>query len=1031
MARGLLVFLVALTPSLTSRALDSTGIRKLFADPPREFSSGPLWVWNDQLTEQEITDTLRDLAGQQVKQVFVHPRPGLMTPYLSADWFRLWKTALREAERLDMNLWIYDENSYPSGFAGGFVPESMPQARGRGLAFRESKSTPKWDGNTVAVFRLVGEHPENVTQRVRSGDSLPEGHAYLTAYVQRAPNAPWTAGWSYVDLLYPGVTERFLDITLGAYQREIGNQFGKRVPGIFTDEPNLRPAGGLPWTDDLPGRFRQRWGYDLLEHLDSLHFKSGDWRRVRHNYFSLLNELFIERWAKPYRDRCDQLGLEMTGHYWEHEWPNCAAVPDNMAMYAWEQRPAIDCLMNQYSEQTHAQFGNIRSVRELNSIANQLGKKRTLCEVYGAGGWDLRFADMKRQADWLGVLGVNTFDQHLSYVTIRGARKRDHPQSFSYHEPWWQAYHLCGAYLQRLSVAVSQGQQRNHILVLEPTSTAWMYQGEEASLSELGDAFFKLLYLLESAQIEYDIGCEDVMARHGSVEGHALRIGQRTYDLVIVPPLTENLNGPTWELLNRYVANGGPVIECQPSRSGQLPRRDGALAPNDAALAGWNSRWQRLNAEQLPAVLAAQESKSGFSISRSANDRGILFHMRRQLDDGELLLLVNTSAEFPSSGSLHSTAGHLQQWDLESGHVDPYPFQPGPAGIDADYQLPPCGSLLLFLGKSTTASPPPRAESASFINPVGAVAVERIEPNILVVDYVDITAGGETRTNLYVYQANQFAFQKNGLERDPWDSAVQFKDNLISKRFPKESGFDAKYRFVIEEKVPEQLSVVLERPDLYTVRCNGQPIAWDRSDWWLDKSFGRIKIGAVAKVGLNEITIHAAPFTVYHEVESAYVVGNFQVRAREHGFVLTPDRALELGPWNEQGHPFYAAGVQYRERFDVKDIGESRYVVALSSWYGSVARVHVNGDPAGYIGYPPWQCDVTKHLRPGQNTIDVVAIGTLKNTLGPHHGKPPLGTAWPGMFQKAPNPGPPPGKEYDTVGYGLFAPFTLEEVRTN
>jgi len=34
--------------------------------------------------------------------------------------------ALAEAERLDMNVWIYDENSYPSGFAGGWVPELMP-----------------------------------------------------------------------------------------------------------------------------------------------------------------------------------------------------------------------------------------------------------------------------------------------------------------------------------------------------------------------------------------------------------------------------------------------------------------------------------------------------------------------------------------------------------------------------------------------------------------------------------------------------------------------------------------------------------------------------------------------------------------------------------------------------------------------------------------------------------------------------------------------------------------------------------------
>src|ERR1019366_10062220 len=86
-----------------SQAADSSRAKALFKDPPREYSTGPLWVWNDMLTERQVRETLRDLAGQKVKQAWVHPRPGLMTPYLSKDWFGLWKAALDEARRLDMN----------------------------------------------------------------------------------------------------------------------------------------------------------------------------------------------------------------------------------------------------------------------------------------------------------------------------------------------------------------------------------------------------------------------------------------------------------------------------------------------------------------------------------------------------------------------------------------------------------------------------------------------------------------------------------------------------------------------------------------------------------------------------------------------------------------------------------------------------------------------------------------------------------------------------------------------------------------
>ena len=91
--------------------------------------------------------------------------------------------------------------------------------------------------------------------------------------------------------------------------------------------------------------------------------------------------------------------------------------------------------------------------------------------------------------------------------------------------------------------------------------------------------------------------------------------------------------------------------------------------------------------------------------------------------------------------------------------------------------------------------------------------------------------------------------------------------------------------------------------------------------------------------------------------------------------------------------------------------------------------VVVNGKPAGYVTAPPWECDATNFIKRGANTIEGVVIGTLKNTLGPHHGKHPLGSAWPRMFQVGPKSGLPPGKDYDTVGCGLREIFVLKQSR--
>ena len=228
--------------------------------------------------------------------------------------------------------------------------------------------------------------------------------------------------------------------------------------------------------------------------------------------------------------------------------------------------------------------------------------------------------------------------------------------------------------------------------------------------------------------------------------------------------------------------------------------------------------------------------------------------------------------------------------------------------------------------------------------------------------------------------------------------------------------------------MPRPLEIVIERPDLYTITCNGKLVAARKGAWWLDKAFGRIDITTAAKVGENAVTIKASPMTIFHELEPAYLLGDFSVEARKSGFAVAPPKPLSLAAWDRQGLPFYAEGVKYVQTFTIAKPSGS-YRVALGRWYGSVARVTVNGKEVGYVGWQPCECDVTGSLRPGANTIEVTVIGTLKNTLGPHHAGKIAGTAWPAIFHQGPETGPPAGAAYDTLGYGLFEPFVLQNVK--
>jgi hypothetical protein len=251
---------------------------------------------------------------------------------------------------------------------------------------------------------------------------------------------------------------------------------------------------------------------------------------------------------------------------------------------------------------------------------------------------------------------------------------------------------------------------------------------------------------------------------------------------------------------------------------------------------------------------------------------------------------------------------------------------------------------------------------------VSPPAVRRIGPNVLVLDYLDVRAGGEARERTYFYQASQFAFAKNGMERNPWDSAVQFKDELISRTFPPSSGVEAAYRFSIKGRVPERLTAVVERPDLYEITCNGRRVEAAKGEWWLDRAFGRIDIGGAARPGDNELVLKASPFTLYHELEPVYLLGDFSLEEAASGFVIDAGRAMTLAPWKDQGQPFYSEGVSYIETFQMpKKDGD--YRVQLKRWHGSVARVRVNGQAAGLILSSPWSLDVTRWIQPGSNTI--------------------------------------------------------------
>jgi len=238
------------------------------------------------------------------------------------------------------------------------MPESYDQ--GQGLALTKTALPPADAGKYFLCLKKEGGTFRDITADTGRYKDVPgEYYLYEKTYYGRSG---WHGGYSYVDLLVEGVTEKFLDITMSGYEKTFGNELGPVIRGLFSDEPCIPSSGGVRWTPDLFEVFRKQWGYDLATSLPLLSEQTGDWKQVRHNYLETLTQMFVDRWAKPMSAYCDRKGMLWTGHYWEHDWPSMYQGGDNMAMYAWHQMPAIDMLFNQYNDQSpQAQFGNVRA----------------------------------------------------------------------------------------------------------------------------------------------------------------------------------------------------------------------------------------------------------------------------------------------------------------------------------------------------------------------------------------------------------------------------------------------------------------------------------------------------------------------------------------------------------------------------------------------------------------------------------------------------------------------------------------------
>lgn len=1014
-----------------------------FKNPPALYRPAPLWVWNDEMTEEAIAFQLKELAEHGFGGAFVHPRPGLVTEYLSERWFALWEYALNCAKKLGIKLYIYDENSYPSGFAGGHVSGIVPEgiAAYARIRIAETPEGVRQSGDCVGVYAATDNG--NGLKDAVSLAGIPEsewkdyGNRFIAVHTEKQGATGWMAGFAYVDLMRPEVHDAFMETTHEQYFKRFGEDFRDAVPAIFTDEPSVGTVGrdALPFSFWFAHEFQKKNGYDLKKNLPLLFTDAeGDCfdhpaEKVRFDYYNTIHELWVKNGIEATGKWCADHHINWTGHYLEHQWPltQYNTSPSIQSYYEFHQWPAIDMLLSNYLKDrpTHALT---HTIRELRSASNQFGKERALCELYGAGGWDSSFEDYKRMGDWVLVNGVNFIDQHLTYSTIMGARKHDHPQSFDWRQPWWNEYAGMNDYIGRAQWMLTRGRMEQRILVLNPSTTAFLVSGLDASGDMFGNgnpdcirnpdmtSFLTLCQTLTDNQWDYDLGDEYTLARHGRAENGALNVVKQHYAVVLVSGDMKNMLSSTAALLKSAAEAGVTILAA--GKPGN--RVDGMV--NEAAYAELGKLWKCVTVDEIDACLGKLLPR------RITADRAFpagFDHMRRKLDNGdEVWFFVNHAMEH-FEATLTLTGGGVKALDLFTGEIAAVLHTAENGTVRIPVSLVRNQSLMLYVTAEAAEVGKTKKKPAKAMKPE-LVGIRQESENTFPISYCDYTSGWGAEKDVYVKFLCDRIFRERGFASNPWDNKVQFRRNIMERDgdYDEQSGFTAAYRFTLDEGfTPEKLTLAAEHPEYCRLRVNGIDIPWNPGETWLDRNIGVADITAAVKPGENTAEIILDVFRVLFEIETIYLKGDFAVENRRGKWVLTGAKPLGYGSWKEQGRPFYSGAVTYEYKLTL-DRAPEYAEIDVNPWGGTALSLTVNGEYAGLIHTDGRRAkEIAGLLKAGENKLVLRVAGNFKNLMGPHFERA-RGSAWPGMWRANPAHTPDAGT-YDLLDFGLTDAPTL------
>ena len=965
----------------------------LFKAPGSEYRGTPFWAWNCKLDKDELLRQIDVFEEMGLGGFHMHVRTGMETEYLGQEYMGLIRACVDYAKEKDMLAWLYDEDRWPSGAAGGIVTKDR-RYRQRYLLFTCDEGYAPTEADEFLVARFDVQLNENGTlaayRRLADGEEAVGRCWYVWREISR--NDPWYNGQAYLDTLNPDAVKKFIEVTHEAYLREVGDEFGKTVPAIFTDEPQFcrkqtlafadsRQRVQLPWTDRIPEAFVAKYGYDLLNKLPELlwDLPEGQVSLARYHYHDLVAELFATAFADQCGDWCEKNGVALTGHMMEEPTlkSQTAALGEAMRSYRGFHIPGIDMLCSRLEYTT---------AKQAQSAVHQYGRPGMMSELYGVTGWDFDFRGHKLHGDWQAALGVTVRVPHLSWVSMKGNAKRDYPASISYQSSWYKEYSTIEDHFARVATAMTRGVPMVRVGVIHPVESYWLHWGpaEQTELvrSAMDERFSNVCSWLLRGSVDFDFISESLLPEQCPKASAPLQVGKMAYDVVIVPEC-ETLRSTTLERLEAFRQAGGKLIFM-----GEAPKYENAVPTDRGAMLYAAS--DRVSFSRS-ALLSALEPYRHLEIRSSTGAySNTLIHQLRRDNTGVWLFVSHCeeprNVDIPTGDTYRiSLAGTYapKLYDTATGEIKPLAYRVESGKTVVEMVLYDYDSALIFFedapdAVTVTVPAPERKARLPLAQPAAKVPYSLSEPNVYLLDmcYPALDDGPFEALEEVLRADEQFRKRLGMPDRrqnvvQPWAIEKAPTTHTMTLKFEVESDI------LVEDAV-----LALEDADIAEITVNGALLA-EKVDvgYYTDLSIRKLQIPPI-QPGKNVITVKL-PLGPRTDIENCFLLGSFGVswQGRERRIVALPD-ALAFDDIARQGLPHFGGAVTYHLEVEVPEAGE--LFVRTPHYRAAVLTLALDGKRTGTLVYPPYEASLGA-VTVGKHRVDITAYISRANSFGTLH----------------------------------------------